>query len=434
MFSLFLATCSLNAQNVKEYQGKVVDQSNDKELVFASVTVKNSNIGTITNAEGEFSLKVPEENSSGELLITYLGYEERLVPLSSFGDSPLTIKLRIKSTALSSVEVDAPRDPKELIRSIYKARAENYLSDPVRMTAFYRETIKKRRRNVSLSEAVVNVYKSPYQRAGRDVVTLYKSRKSTDYNKLDTLALKLQGGPYNTLLVDLVKYPEYIFSGELIDQYEFRFDRYTTLGDRELQVIKFQPQEGIDLVLYEGELFLDAKNKVITNARFSLKIDNPYEAARLFVRKKPLRVEVTPENVSYWVDYKNDGNRWYYSYSNAQLSFKVNWKGKLFNSVYTLYSEMAITDWKKIEEGDFPKRSDGVRPSIILADEASGFADPEFWGPYNIIEPEKSIQSAIRKIQRQLERDAIDSGTASANLPEVIIGDKGESSVPAKYR
>ena len=41
--------------------------------------------------------------------------------------------------------------------------------------------------------------------------------------------------------------------------------------------------------------------------------------------------------------------KWYYGYSKIQLTFKVNWKRKLFNSVYTLNSEMAITDWKKIE-------------------------------------------------------------------------------------
>jgi hypothetical protein len=28
-------------------------------------------------------------------------------------------------------------------------------------------------------------------------------------------------------------------------------------------------------------------------------------------------------------------------------------------------------------------------------------ADPDFWGEYNIIEPEKSIETAIRKIQRK---------------------------------
>lgn len=45
-----------------------------------------------------------------------------------------------------------------------------------------------------------------------------------------------------------------------------------------------------------------------------------------------------------------------------------------------------------------------MRPSVIISDEASGFSDPEFWGAYNVIEPEKSIEAAINKIKRQLKK------------------------------
>ncbi|HEX9826376.1 MAG TPA: carboxypeptidase-like regulatory domain-containing protein, partial [Flavobacteriaceae bacterium] len=46
-----------------------------------------------------------------------------------------------------------------------------------------------------------------------------------------------------------------------------------------------------------------------------------------------------------------------------------------------------------------------LRPSIIIADAVSGFSDPDFWGPYNLIEPDKSIEIAIEKIRKKLERE-----------------------------
>ena len=49
-------------------------------------------------------------------------------------------------------------------------------------------------------------------------------------------------------------------------------------------------------------------------------------------------------------------------------------------------------------------------PSLL---QAVGFSDPDFWGQYNIIEPEKSIESAIRKIQRQLRRARAKNGSAA---------------------
>jgi len=72
--------------------------------------------------------------------------------------------------------------------------------------------------------------------------------------------------------------------------------------------------------------------------------------------------------------------------------------------VYSLSCEMAVTDWKKNLTSELPKVRDRMKFSIILNDEALGFADPDFWGEYNIIEPEKSIESAIKKIKRQLRR------------------------------
>ena len=95
----------------------------------------------------------------------------------------------------------------------------------------------------------------------------------------------------------------------------------------------------------------------------------------------------------------------------------MNWKSKLFNSVYKLTSEMAVTDWEK--SGKSFVNKDRIRPNIVIADEASGFSDPEFWGEYNVIEPEKSIESAINKIQRQLKRAGNTSNSgASASKPK----------------
>jgi len=95
--------------------------------------------------------------------------------------------------------------------------------------------------------------------------------------------------------------------------------------------------------------------------------------------------------------------KWYYGYSNILLTFKVNWKNRLFNSRYTLQSEMAITDWN-ITTTAYTKTNGRLKPTSIIENEASGFSDPDFWGEYNIIEPEKSIESAIKKINKQLKK------------------------------
>ncbi|MBT9190224.1 carboxypeptidase-like regulatory domain-containing protein [Zobellia russellii] len=395
------------------YKGEVIDSKTKKPLVFASLAIEESNISTITNTEGEFSLKIPKDVSNANVIVSFLGYSTKTIPLTQLNKEKNRIIMNTSVTELPEVNIAVPKNAEELVREVLKKKGENYFDDPTLMTAFYRETIKKRRKNVSLSEAVVNIYKTPYNSFKIDGVKLYKARKSTDYDKLDTVALKLQGGPFNALFVDIMKYPEYIFSQETLDHYVFKFDHSTRVNDKLVYVINFEQSTQVIDPLYKGKLYIDAENKILTSAIYSLNITDKDLAAKLFVRRKPRNAQVWPTDVAYRVDYREKNGKWYYSYSNVLLEFKINWDKRLFNSVYSMTCEMAVTDWKKNLVTEFPKAKDRIKTSIILSDEAIGFADPDFWGQYNIIEPEKSIESAIKKIQRQLRRANAEGGTST---------------------
>lgn len=387
-----------------QYNGEVVDSQSRDPLVFATLSIEGTNISTVTNTEGKFSLKVPKEVVNGNLVVSFLGYKTTVIALNLLKEDNNRILLEVLITELPEVNLTAPKDAEVLVRETLKRKGENYFNESTVMTAFYRETIKKRRTNVSLSEAVVNIYKTPYASDRRDAMELYKARKSTDYSRLDTLALKLQGGPFNTLYVDVMKYPEYIFTDETISDYLFSFENSTRIDGHLIYVVDFKQRSDIEDPLYKGKLFIDAEKKILTGAVFSLNITDKDKAAALFVRKKPADVRVWPTDVAYRVDYREKNGKWYYGYSHVTLEFKVDWKHRLFNSTYSLTSEMAVTDWEKnLMENRLTSR-ERIKTSMILGDEASGFSDPDFWGAYNIIEPEKSIQSAIKKIQRQLEK------------------------------
>jgi len=411
LVSIFLfigiGTSFISAQtdNFTEYTGEVLDADSKKPLIFATLSIVNTNVTSITNSECQFSLKVPNEFKSGNLTIGFLGYKTKEIAISQLEKENNTIFMEEFAMALSEASIDAPNNARALVMETLNRKGNNYLNENTVMTAFYRETIKKRRTNVSLSEAVVNIYKAPYSSNKSDALELYKARKSTNYTKLDTVALKLQGGPFNTLLVYMVKYPDYIFTQESLSYYDFSFDTSTRVNDQLIYVVDFKQKPEIIDPLYTGKLYIDAKNKILTRAIYSLNITDRRLAAQMFVRKKPKNAEVWPTEVSYRVDYREKDGKWYYGYSNVLLEFKINWDKRLFNSVYSMNCEMAITDWEKNIDNIIPRTKNRMKSSIILSDEAIGFSDPNFWGEYNIIEPEKSIESAIKKIQRQLRRD-----------------------------
>jgi len=206
--------------------------------------------------------------------------------------------------------------------------------------------------------------------------------------------------------LDIMKYPEYIFDDETIEDYKYTFDRPTTINNKPVYVVNFVKKSGDNSLSYSGKLYVDAKSYALASATYTLNVEDRKRASEVFVKKKPSDVVAYPTEVSYKISYQEKDGRWYYSYSSVNLTFKVIKRRKLFNSVYSVSSEMAITDWettKPSENKDLLK--DRLRPSIIIADAISGFSDPDFWGAYNLIEPDKSIESAIDKIRKNLKRN-----------------------------
>lgn len=387
-----------------EFKGEVVDDKTGDPIGSAHLRVEDSNISTITNNDGEFSLKIPADLMNSQVTISFLGYKSKNVPINSLSKENNKIRLEQTLEVLPEVGIFKAKDARRLIRTMLDKKGENYFAEPVLMTAFYREIIKKRRRNVSLSEAVVKIYKQPNSSAKKDAVALFQARKSTDYDRLDTLAIKLRGGPFNTLYVDLMKYTEFVFELDNMEEFKFTFDQPTKIGNNYVYVVNF---EEIDKSLpwYYGKLFIDAETNSLVKASYKLNVDDKDAAARMFVKSKPSKAVVYPVDVNYHIDYLQDKGKWYYAYGNALLEFVVDWDRKLFNSRYTLNSEMVVTNWEDYSKKEPRQDWNYIRPSVIMVDDVSGFADPDFWGTNNIIEPEKSIQNAIEKIQKQLKKD-----------------------------
>lgn len=389
--------------NYIEYKGLVVDRKTGEPLAFASLNVVGTNISVVSNSEGQFLLKLSKDNISPRVLVSFIGYKNKLVLLSELKSEKPRIELDPTAIQLPELSVTS-RDAAELIKAVLDKKGENYFDTQTMMTAFYRETIKKNRAYASLSEAVVEINKQPYTSFKTDIVRLFKSRKKTDYAKLDTLTFKLMGGPFNSLYLDVMKYPDVLFTDNMMANYEFTFDRSTYIDKSLIYVVDFKQLPGKTDPLYYGKLYVDAQTLALKSAVFSLNITNKEEASKMFIMRKPLNARVYPFDAKYRIDYRERDGKWYYGYSRIELGMKIIWKKKLFNTNYYSTVEMAVTDWGKNAEKKSIDFKDRIKPTVIISDEASGFSDAQFWGEFNVIEPEKSIETAIKKIQKQLEK------------------------------
>ncbi|MFN8242380.1 MAG: carboxypeptidase-like regulatory domain-containing protein [Bacteroidales bacterium] len=391
-------------QNVLVIKGKVVDKETLAPLVFASVSVKESNVATVTNIDGEFLIKISDPQNYKNLEVSFLGYKNKLIPLSEMRNNGYKNIITLETAPIPIKEIIIkPMMPDEIMQRTVSAIGKNYANVPNLMTAFYRETIRKNRTYVSIGEALVEIFKAPYSNDLRfDGTRIYKGRKNTDIEKVDTVLFKLQGGPVTSLELDMAKNPEAILTYDAMKYYDYKLSGVIEIDGKPHYVIEFQQKPGVEIPLFIGKFYINTSNYALSAAEFGFNLTNKDEAASLFIKKKPLGMEVTPELASYMVKYREQDGKYYFSYSRAEVKFKVNWKRKLFNTTYTTMSEMAVTDRTEEEVIKFAGK-EKLRGNDIFIEEVAAFADPDFWGEYNVIEPDQSIESAIRRIARKVK-------------------------------
>src|ERR1035437_9120294 len=391
-------------QNLVIIKGKVIDAVSRAPLVFATVAVKESNVAIVTNIDGEFTLKIGDLMTSKTLEISFLGYKNKSVPISDLKENGSKNVIALETAPIPIKEIIVkPIDPASIVEKAINNVSKNYESVPNLMTAFYRETIRKNRTYVSIGEAAVEIFKAPYNNDMRfDGARIYKGRKGSDVQKMDTVLFKLQGGPVTALELDLVKNSETVLTRDAMKNYNYRLTGVIEIDGKPHYVIDFVQKPSVETPLFMGSLYIEMDSYAITEAEFGFNLSNKEAAQSIFIRKKPLGMKVTPVIATYRTKYREQGGKWHFEYSRAEVKFKVEWKKRLFSPYYTTMSEIAVSDRTDQEVIKFAGK-DKIKYSDVFTDKVGAFTDKEFWGDYNVIEPDQSIESAIRRLSRKLK-------------------------------
>lgn len=396
------STFPLSAQDdsVITISGIVKDQKSKKKLEYVNISVQGTNIGTVSNSDGEFTLKIPVRYKSDNLLFTHLGYNNHLHPIGGKSIENETFMLTSDSQVLDEVVIRSG-DPLAIVREAVKKIDLNYTNSPTILSGFYRETIQKGKRYIDISEAVMNIYKTSYsQNTDNDGVQIYKGRRLLSPKPSDTLSVKLQGGPNLAIYGDIVKQPYPLLDEESLPLYMFKMEDPVTINERPHYTIRFTPQAIAEIPLYTGNIYIDQQNLTISRVEYSLSMDNRDKVTRIILKKKPPKLRFKPNEVSFVVTYKTLDGRSRINYIRNQIRFNCDWKRRLFSTSYTVISELVVTDSKPLDMKKAPSK-EFFKQNQTLSDKISNFSDQNFWEAYNIIEPTESLESAVVKLKKQ---------------------------------
>ncbi|WP_452223855.1 carboxypeptidase-like regulatory domain-containing protein [Lacinutrix chionoecetis] len=188
---ILLFLCSTIAFAQKEISNKVVDFFKDEPVQSASVYIKSTAIGTVTNADGKFVLQIPKENVMDTLVISSIGYSTEKIPLDQF-DASEAIYLVEEVAALDEVVLEAEVRPKTGNDIVLKAIKElpNTMPDSSYIQkGFLRHKERNKVEFKWLIESAISVYDSGYAVSAEDhlKINVDQMRKSYDLRNIDSL-------------------------------------------------------------------------------------------------------------------------------------------------------------------------------------------------------------------------------------------------------
>jgi len=381
--------------------GRIIDKDTRNPLPFANLSILGKSIGTITNEEGFFSFKIPLSFKNENLVCTYIGYKNAEIPLLDLTLQNNIVYMQPDFLSIQEVIIRSS-NPETLIKSAMEKTKDNYYTQPYLMTTFYREFVKKNDNYMSISEAVLNVYKSPYEGYYSDQVKMLKTRKNVSYSVNDTFLLKLKGGLYASLFLDIIKNPSTFLLESYFNQYSYSLIDIVKYENSTAYVIEFKPKYYLEDQSFSGRLYIDTDNLAIKAAYFYIDSKAIEKLSQELVLKKSMKTIVKPVSAKYWVNYRQINGLYYLNLVRGELEFKVRKRKQLFSSEFKTIFEFAVNDIDTINIDRFD-RNETIATNQVFIDKNFEY-DYSFWGDYNYIIPNETLQDALIRIAKQMQK------------------------------
>lgn len=382
-------------------EGVILDQEKQQPIPYTTISLKNHSLGTIANIEGEFVFKIDPEFTSDSVVISNIGFENKIIPIKEIQNQEVKIYLDKKLYNIQEVIVRT-RDPYViLINALNKIKSNYNQTSSYRLTSFYRETVKKEEKVTSVSEALINIYKPNNKVFQSPQVKILKSRKTIDYSVKDSIMVKLKAGLEAILLLDIIEQEISFLNLGYFQMYDYKLEDISYVDGEDAYVIYFEPKKDAEIQLFTGKIYVNTKNLAIIGAEFYLDRDNLNKISNSLIIKKKWDINVKPKGVNYFVSYKKMDGQYYLKHIRGELTFRIRKRGELFGDDFKVSLEMATND---LETGNIEKykSKETANTHKIFIEQIQEY-DPDFWGDYNYIKPEEPIKETIKRLNSKIQ-------------------------------
>lgn len=415
---LFISSAFTALGQTITVKGKVTDASSGDPIPFANLIFKGTTIGTTTDFDGNYTLKVSVPVDS--LVVSYLGYKSRSKKVDrKLANQVINFQLEEQATALQEVVFEAGENPAyPILRGVVRNKEKN---DKRRLSAYEYDTytkieidvdnISEKFKKKRLIKKITQVLDSVDRIAGEDgrpILPLFISESTSKFYYRDNPQLRFEnilkskingvGIEDGTLVTQFIgsSFQEYNFyqnwlnivSKEFVSPiadgwrlyYQYDLMDSVYIGDHYCYRIDFYPRSPQDLA-FTGTIWITKKDFALKQIDASV----GKQANLNFIEKIRIQQELEPSNEGAWVPVKNRVL--------IDISELSKTSAGMLAKFYTSNRNIVVN---KPHPATFYERP------IVMAEDAREYEDEQYWDTLRhepLSETEKSVYRMIDTLQ-----------------------------------
>lgn len=395
-----LLSFSVCAQQYTTISGLVRDAEGGDPIPFVNIQLKGVGLGTASNANGEFALKIPASHTSDSLLFSSVGYHSQVVAIEKI-KRPITISLNPAITELLPVTVTAESGLDILKKAIEKI-PQNYDTSNFQMTAFYRENIWLEDFELSFNEAVLDIHKTfkVVKNTPNDQIRIIKGRKKQiDFRSDGQFYFWISGisnGARGILSDDLIKYhqsPANPLNARNFKYYNYTYNSTITDGNVNLIVLDVIPKPKAKKGLLNIKLYIEEASLAIVKYQFELSeagvryVSRKDNGLAYLIMSKVVKATRTYDKFQGTFSFRKYNNKWYMS--NAQRHWEIlinSRKRNIEDGVWRADMDFVVTGIDTVDARPILEGNIGENKSSFTSMIGNEY-DEAFWENYNVLSP-----------------------------------------------
>ena len=419
---LMLTGSAQYAKSQIEIKGNIANEATKEKIPFVSIQLLNSHIGTQSNADGHYILKVPNNKTSDTVVFSALGYKKMKIIVSDLRKQR-HIQLTPHALDLKEVTIKDFASPQSLLDEVIRRIPQNYHSSPTVSTFFFRDWSMANDSLYLFYESLTDVYRAGYGKFDkkryykvlpnkRAIESNYKLIQKHRLLVFDTTYLltvvgsrvkmnELMSFDDDETIVDWIEIPNasYIFAKRKRKDYNYKLEEFTDAEGKEFYLITMMSKSKYS---YTFTLVIDKTDLAV--CKITYQYSGEYTNPDNFMYKivSPFKSGVVHYDTREYVYKKIAGKYTLFSYRSAASSDNVchmeyGYQNAMEHQSYKHSYVYQLVDFRKNDTDTLPDNViKAVKPQLYSTLMSNGRYDESFFENYNFVPLEDECYKKLK--------------------------------------